>query len=138
MTVSEKSIYIKGYIDALSLDPDSAVAKAIKTVCDFCGELAAELQRQSVRAGGFEKTIDDMKEYVDAIDSDLCAIEDVLLPPDDDDDPDDADEAPRALGPHGEFQAEGGRPRHDLRGASPGIYRDPGQIPFPLEQADRK
>ena len=93
MTVSEKSIYIKGYIDALSLDPDSAVAKAIKTVCDFCGELAAELQRQSVRAGGFEKTIDDMKEYVDAIDSDLCAIEDSLLPPDDDDDPDDADEA---------------------------------------------
>ena len=93
MTVSEKSIYIKGYIDALSLDPDSAVAKAIKTVCDFCGELAAELQRQYVRAGGFEKAIDDMKEYVDAIDSDLCAIEDVLLPPDDDEDPDDVDEA---------------------------------------------
>ena len=93
MTISEKAIYIKGYLDGLSLDADSAEYKALKTICDFCGDLASELQRQSVRADAIEQSVGDLNEYVDAIDSDLFAVEKVLDIPDDLDDFGDDDDA---------------------------------------------
>ena len=70
MTISERAAYVKGLVAGLSLDGDSAEGKAIMALCDLCDELAAEIKHISLRAGALEQALEDVNEYVDAIDSD--------------------------------------------------------------------
>ena len=86
MTISEKAAYVKGLVEGLSIAADSAEGKAINALCDLCADLASELQRQSVRAGALEQGLEEVNDYVDAIDSDLFTVEKML---DIDDDLDD-------------------------------------------------
>ncbi len=78
MTISERAAYVKGLVAGLSLDGDSAEGKAIMALCDLCDELATEIKHISLRAGALEQALEDVNEYVDAIDSDLFTVEEKL------------------------------------------------------------
>lgn len=78
MTISERAAYVKGLVAGLSLDGDSAEGKAIMALCDLCDDLAAEIKHISLRAGALEQALEDVNEYVDAIDSDLFTVEEKL------------------------------------------------------------
>ncbi|MCR5783876.1 MAG: hypothetical protein K6G90_14210 [Clostridia bacterium] len=78
MTISERAAYVKGLVAGLPLDGDSAESKAIMALCDLCDELAAEIKHISLRAGALEQALEDVNEYVDAIDSDLFTVEEKL------------------------------------------------------------
>ncbi len=78
MTISERAAYVKGLIDGLPIDGDSAEGKAIKALCDLCGELADEIKLISLRAGALEQSVEEVNDYVDAIDSDLFTVEEAL------------------------------------------------------------
>jgi len=91
MTISEKSAYLKGLMDGLSLNQDSDEGKMIAAIVDLLGDMAK-------RVTDIEDTTIAISDELDEIEEDLDAIEDFIMDDEDDDfedyeDEDDWDEA---------------------------------------------
>lgn len=85
MTLTEKTAYIKGLADGLSIDENTPEAKLIKALIDLCSEMADEIE-------AIGADVDELSDYVEEIDSDLGDVEEVLFDEYDDEDADDDDE----------------------------------------------
>jgi len=84
MTISEKSAYLKGLMDGLSLNTESDEGKMIAAIVDLLGDMAK-------RVTDIEETTIAMSDELDEIEEDLDAIEDFIMDDDDDDYEDDDD-----------------------------------------------
>lgn len=83
MTISEKSAYLKGLMDGLSLNTETNEGKMIAAIVDLLGDVTK-------RVTDIEETTIAISDELDEIEEDLDAIEDYIL--DEDDDFDDKDE----------------------------------------------
>ena len=85
MTISEKSAYLKGLMDGLKLNTESAEGKMISAIVDLLGDVTHRLT-------DIEETTIAISDELDEIEEDLDAIEDYIMDEDgDDDDFDDED-----------------------------------------------
>ncbi len=84
MTISEKSAYLKGLMDGLSLNTETNEGKMIAAIVDLLGDVTK-------RVTDIEETTIAISDELDEIEEDLDAIEDYILD-EDDDDFDDEDE----------------------------------------------
>lgn len=82
MTLTEKTAYIKGLSEGLSLGENTPEAKLIKALIDLCSDMAEEIE-------AIGDDVDELSDYVEEIDSDLGDVEEVLLDEDDDEYEDD-------------------------------------------------
>ena len=83
MTISEKSAYLKGLMDGLSLNTESSEGKMIASIVDLLGDLTRKVT-------DIEDTTIAISDELDEIEEDLDAIEDFIM--DDEDEYDDEDE----------------------------------------------
>ena len=83
MTISEKSAYLKGLMDGLSLNTETNEGKMIAAIVDLLGDVTK-------RVTDIEETTIAISDELDEIEEDLDDIEDYIL--DEDDDFDDEDE----------------------------------------------
>ena len=83
MTISEKSAYLKGLMDGLSLNTESDEGKMIAAIVDLLGDMAK-------RITDIEETTIAISDELDEIEEDLDAIEDFIM--DDEDDYEDEDD----------------------------------------------
>ena len=72
MTISEKSAYLKGLMDGLSLNTDADEGKMIAAIVDLLGDMAK-------RITDIEETTIAISDELDEIEEDLDAIEDFIL-----------------------------------------------------------
>ena len=79
MTISEKSAYLKGLMDGLSLNTETDEGKMISAIVDLLGDMAK-------RVTDIEETTIAISDELDEIEEDLDAIEDYILDEEDDDD----------------------------------------------------
>ena len=86
MTISEKSAYLKGLMDGLSLNTETNEGKMIAAIVDLLGDMAK-------RVTDIEETTIAISDELDEIEEDLDAIEDYILDDEDEED-DDEDEEP--------------------------------------------
>ena len=82
MTISEKSAYLKGLMDGLSLNPEADEGKMIAAIVDLLGDLTRKVT-------DIEDTTIAISDELDEIEEDLDAIEDFIMDEDFDDDDDD-------------------------------------------------
>lgn len=80
MTLSEKAAYLKGLMDGLDLNKDTAEGKMIAGIVDLLGEMTTSIS-------DLEENAIAVSDELDEIEEDLDAIEEFLM--DDDDDEDD-------------------------------------------------
>ena len=85
MTISEKSAYLKGLMDGLSLNTESDEGKMIAAIVDLLGDMAK-------RITDIEETTIAISDELDEIEEDLDAIEDFILDEDEDFDEEDFDD----------------------------------------------
>ena len=86
MTISEKSAYLKGLMDGLSLNTETDEGKMISAIVDLLGDMAK-------RITDIEETTIAISDELDEIEEDLDAIEDFIMDEDEDwDEWDDEDE----------------------------------------------
>lgn len=86
MTISEKSAYLKGLMDGLSLNTEAPEGKMIAAIVDLLGDMAK-------RVTDIEETTIAISDELDEIEEDLDAIEDFIMDEDEDwDDLEDDDE----------------------------------------------
>ena len=78
MTISEKSAYLKGLMDGLNLDTETAEGKMISAIVDLLGDVTKKLT-------DVEDTTIAISDELDEIEEDLDAIEDFIMDEDDDD-----------------------------------------------------
>ena len=78
MTISEKSAYLKGLMDGLSLNTETDEGKMIAAIVDLLGDMAK-------RVTDIEETTIAISDELDEIEEDLDAIEDFIMEEDDDD-----------------------------------------------------
>ena len=78
MTISEKAAYLKGLMDGLDLDKDSAEGKMIASIVDLLGDVTKKLT-------DVEDTTIAISDELDEIEEDLDAIEDYILDEEDED-----------------------------------------------------
>ena len=79
MTLSEKSAYLKGLMDGLDLNKDTAEGKMISGIVDL-------LQEMTTSISDLEENAIAVSDELDEIEDDLDAIEEFLMDEDDDDD----------------------------------------------------
>ena len=79
--LSDRVSYIKGLAEGLKLDTEKSEGKLIEKILDLLSDLTGEVE-------ALRKDHDDLDEYVEAIDSDLSDLEDLLY----DDEEEDEDE----------------------------------------------
>ncbi len=72
MTISEKSAYLKGLMDGLSLNTETNEGKMIAAIVDLLGDMAK-------RVTDIEETTIAISDELDEIEEDLDAIEDYIL-----------------------------------------------------------
>ena len=72
MTISEKSAYLKGLMDGLSLNTETDEGKMISAIVDLLGDMAK-------RIADIEETTIAISDELDEIEEDLDAIEDYIL-----------------------------------------------------------
>ena len=72
MTISEKSAYLKGLMDGLSLNQETDEGKMIAAIVDLLGDMAK-------RIADIEETTIAISDELDEIEEDLDAIEDYIL-----------------------------------------------------------
>ena len=84
MTISEKSAYLKGLMDGLSLNTETNEGKMIAAIVDLLGDVTK-------RVTDIEETTIAISDELDEIEEDLDAIEDYILDEDDDFDNEDED-----------------------------------------------
>ncbi len=82
MTISEKSAYLKGLMDGLSLNTETNEGKMISAIVDLLGDMAK-------RISDIEETTIAISDELDEIEEDLDAIEDYILDEDEDEYDDD-------------------------------------------------
>ena len=85
MTISEKSAYLKGLMDGLSLNTEADEGKMIAAIVDLLGDMAKKIT-------DIEDTTIAISDEMDEIEEDLDAIEDYILDEEDEDEDDDWDE----------------------------------------------
>ena len=85
MTISEKSAYLKGLMDGLSLNTETDEGKMISAIVDLLGDMAK-------RITDIEETTIAISDELDEIEEDLDAIEDFIMDDEDDYDEEDEDE----------------------------------------------
>ena len=85
MTISEKSAYLKGLMDGLNLDTETAEGKIIAGIVELLGDVTKKLT-------AVEDTTIAISDELDEIEEDLDAIEDFIMDEEDDDDYDDYDD----------------------------------------------
>ena len=85
MTISEKSAYLKGLMDGLKLDTETAEGKMIASIVELLGDVTKKLT-------DVEDTTIAISDELDEIEEDLDAIEDFIMDEDDDDYEDDFDD----------------------------------------------
>ena len=78
MTISEKSAYLKGLMDGLSLNTETDEGKMISAIVDLLGDMAK-------RITDIEETTIAISDELDEIEEDLDAIEDFIMDEDDED-----------------------------------------------------
>ena len=78
MTISEKSAYLKGLMDGLSLNTETDEGKMISAIVDLLGDMAK-------RITDIEETTIAISDELDEIEEDLDAIEDFIMDEEDDD-----------------------------------------------------
>ena len=79
MTISEKSAYLKGLMDGLSLNTEADEGKMIAAIVDLLGDMAKKIT-------DIEDTTIAISDELDEIEEDLDAIEDYILDEDEDED----------------------------------------------------
>ena len=72
MTINEKSAYLKGLMDGLQLDTESANGKMIAAIVDLLGDMTRKIT-------DIEDTTIAVSDELDEIEDDLDAIEDFLM-----------------------------------------------------------
>ena len=77
MTISEKSAYLKGLMDGLSLNTETNEGKMISAIVDLLGDMAK-------RIADIEETTIAISDELDEIEEDLDAIEDFIMEVEDD------------------------------------------------------
>ena len=77
MTISEKSAYLKGLMDGLSLNTETDEGKMISAIVDLLGDMAK-------RITDIEETTIAISDELDEIEEDLDAIEDYIMDEEDD------------------------------------------------------
>ena len=85
MTISEKSAYLKGLMDGMSLDTTKDEGKMIAAIVDLLGDMARKVS-------DIEETTIAISDELDEIEEDLDAIEDFIMDDEDDYDEDEEDE----------------------------------------------
>ena len=81
MTLSEKAAYLKGLMDGLDLNKDSAEGKMIAGIVDLLGEMTTSIS-------DLEENAIAVSDALDEIEEDLDAIEEFLMDEDEDDEDD--------------------------------------------------
>ena len=81
MTISEKSAYLKGLMDGLSLNTETDEGKMISAIVDLLGDLTRKVT-------DIEDTTIAISDELDEIEEDLDAIEDFIMDEEDDYDDD--------------------------------------------------
>ena len=84
MTISEKSAYLKGLMDGLSLNTETDEGKMISAIVDLLGDLTRKVT-------DIEDTTIAISDELDEIEEDLDAIEDFIMDEDEDDYEDEED-----------------------------------------------
>ena len=84
MTISEKSAYLKGLMDGLNLNTETAEGKMIAAMVELLGDLTRKVT-------DIEDTTIAISDELDEIEEDLDAIEDFIMDEEDDYDEDDDD-----------------------------------------------
>lgn len=84
MNISEKSAYLKGLMEGMSLNTESNEGKMIAAIVDLLGDMAK-------RVTDIEETTIAISDELDEIEEDLDAIEDFIMDDEDEDDDDDWD-----------------------------------------------
>ena len=79
MTVTEKVAYLKGLMEGLEFQADTKEGKIIKLMADILEDLALEITE-------CQDDIDDINEYMEAVDEDLTTVEEELFGEYDDED----------------------------------------------------
>ncbi len=85
MTLSEKAAYLKGLMDGLDLNKESAEGKMIAGIVDLLGEMTTSIS-------DLEENAIAVSDELDEIEEDLDAIEEFLMDEDDEEDDDFDDE----------------------------------------------
>ena len=85
MTLSEKAAYLKGLMDGLDLNKETAEGKMIAGIVDLLGEMTTSIS-------DLEENAIAVSDELDEIEEDLDAIEEYLMDEDDEDDDDFDDE----------------------------------------------
>ena len=85
MTISEKAAYLKGLMDGLKLDTETAEGKMISAIVDLVGDITRRLS-------DVEETTIAISDELDEIEEDLDAIEDYILDEEDEDEDEDWDD----------------------------------------------
>ena len=84
MTISEKAAYLKGLMEGLNLNTETAEGKMIAAMVDLLGDMAKKVT-------DIEDTTIAISDELDEIEEDLDAIEDFIMDDEDDYDDDDFD-----------------------------------------------
>ena len=85
MTISEKSAYLKGLMDGLSLNTEANEGKMIAAIVDLLGDLTKKVT-------DIEDTTIAISDELDEIEEDLDAIEDFIMDVEEDEEWDEEDE----------------------------------------------
>ncbi len=78
MTINEKAAYLKGLMDGLSLNTESAEGKMISSIVELLGDITKKVT-------DIEETTIAISDELDEIEEDLDAIEDFILDEEDED-----------------------------------------------------
>jgi len=85
MNITEKSAYLKGLAEGLSLDPQKPETKIISALLDLVADMSQKITE-------LEHDVEVLNDYADELDEDLGFVEELLYDDDEDDDDDDEDD----------------------------------------------
>lgn len=83
--LTDKVSYIRGLMEGMQFDTTSDEGKLLERIVDLLGDMAEEIGRVT-------ESQDELSEYVDSIDEDLCELEDALFDDEDEEDDDEDDD----------------------------------------------
>ncbi len=89
MTISEKSAYLKGLMDGLRLDTETAEGKMISAMVELLGDLSKKVTDIEDTTIAISDELDEIEDDLDAIEDFIMELEDEEDDYDDDDDEDD-------------------------------------------------
>ncbi len=72
MTITEKVAYLKGLMEGLEFDTETKEGKVIKMMADILEDMAGEIV-------ALQDDVDDINEYLEAVDEDLTNVEEELF-----------------------------------------------------------